>query len=145
MNTVIRVTKIFTYDSAHALLNHDGLCKNIHGHTYRLSVTITGAPLNKKNDPKDGMVMDFSDLKKIVHAVILDEWDHSLILKQDSPLTHELSVAFKKTVIVPFQPTCENMLIEIRNRLLPEIDDNFKKLTALKLEETTTSYAEWHR
>lgn len=145
MDTFIQVTKIFTFDTAHALLNHDGLCKNIHGHTYRLSVTIGGVPLCDPSSPKDGMVIDFSDLKAIVNDSFLKEWDHSLILNECSPLTRELTENFEKVVIFPAQPTCENMLIEIKNRLHSRFDSRRHSLVALKLEETPTSYAEWKR
>ena len=63
-NQNIRVTKVFTFDMAHALYGYDGPCKNIHGHTYILSVTLKGKVINENNHPKNGMVIDFSDFKK---------------------------------------------------------------------------------
>ena len=62
----IRITKEFTFETGHALYGHDGKCKNIHGHSYKLSVTVLGKPVLDSNGPKFGMIMDFSDLKKIV-------------------------------------------------------------------------------
>ena len=65
----IRVTKSFTFEMAHALWNYDGPCRNIHGHSYELLVTISGHPITDENSPKLGMVMDFGDLKKIVRIL----------------------------------------------------------------------------
>ena len=67
----IRVTKFYDFEMAHALWNYDGLCKNIHGHSYKLFVTVIGEPINNENDNKNGMVIDFSDLKKIVKEKLL--------------------------------------------------------------------------
>ena len=60
----IRITKKFTFETGHALFGHDGKCKNIHGHSYSLFVTVLGRPISESSNPKFGMVMDFSDLKK---------------------------------------------------------------------------------
>ena len=76
----IRVTKEFRFEMAHALAGHDGPCRNIHGHSYLLSVTLTGTPVNDPASPKNGMVMDFSDLKKIVDSAIVRPFDHALVL-----------------------------------------------------------------
>ena len=61
--SIVRISKEFNFDMAHALLGYDGLCKNIHGHSYTLVVTVTGAPVNDVNSPKNGMLIDFKDLK----------------------------------------------------------------------------------
>ncbi len=60
---MIRITKIFTFETAHVLYNYDGKCKNLHGHSYKLLVTVKGAINYDLSDPKNGMVMDFGDLK----------------------------------------------------------------------------------
>ena len=66
MRNYIRVTKEFPFEMAHVLWNYDGPCKNVHGHSYRLFVTLSGFPTDNKDNPKNGMVIDFSDLKSIV-------------------------------------------------------------------------------
>ena len=142
---MIRLTKIFHYEMAHALYGYDGPCKNIHGHSYELEVSIGGNPLDDASHPKHGMVMDFSDLKKIVKEQIVDRLDHALLLNGNSPHKNipELDTNFEKVIFVDYQPTCENMLMDFVNRislLLPE----HVKLISLKLKETPTSYAEWH-
>ncbi|MBA3900578.1 MAG: 6-carboxytetrahydropterin synthase [Bacteroidetes bacterium] len=142
--SIIRITKQFTFEAAHALYGHDGACRNIHGHSYKLEVTLIGTPINQPGHPKHGMVMDFSDLKKIVNKEILTPFDHALIIDANSPYAkHDFTAISQKLNLVPYQPTCENMLIDfsekIKSNLPPEV-----KLHSLKLHETGTSFAEWY-
>jgi 6-pyruvoyltetrahydropterin/6-carboxytetrahydropterin synthase len=140
----IRISKLFTLEMGHALLDHDGQCRNIHGHSYKLAVTLRGQPLDQPGHPKDGMVMDFTDLKKIVQRHILEHFDHALVLNAATPVevTSILQQHFEKTVILPFQPTCENLLLyfvkKIRESLPPTVE-----LYRVRLDETATSFAEW--
>ena len=78
---IIRLTKEFSFESAHALDGYDGLCREIHGHSYRLFVTIKGEPVSEESNPKLGMVMDFGDLKRIVNGEIIDRLDHSFVMR----------------------------------------------------------------
>jgi 6-pyruvoyltetrahydropterin/6-carboxytetrahydropterin synthase len=141
----IRVTKKFIFDMAHALYGYDGPCKNIHGHTYHLHVTILGVAISEANHPKNGMVIDFTDLKDLVKKEITDHFDHALVLNGDSPHKNieVLHQQFDKIILVPFQPTCENLIVEIKDRLVPHLS-GAQQLISLKLEETPTSFAEWH-
>jgi len=104
----VRVTKEFNFEIAHALWNYDGPCKNIHGHSYKLFVTIIGAPINDERDPKNGMVIDFGDLKQIVKQEIVDELDHAVILnsKAIANIPKEISQMFERRLILNYQPTC---------------------------------------
>lgn len=134
----IRLTKEFNFEMAHALTGYDGKCKNIHGHSYKLFVTVEGLPETDTLSPKQGMVIDFGDLKRIVNETIVDKLDHALVLADNSPFNVGLST---KTVITPFQPTCENMLLHFAHLLQPQLPPTVK-LHSLKLYETATSYAE---
>lgn len=144
MNT-IRVTKEFNFEIAHALWNYDGLCKNIHGHSYRLFVTAIGIPIEDETNPKNGMVIDFGDLKTIVNKEIVDPLDHAVILnvKAIEESTLDFNQMFEKKYIVNFQPTCENLVIDFARKLQVKLPDNLK-LHSLKLHETASSYAEWY-
>ena len=82
---MIRITKIFTFETAHVLYNYDGKCKNMHGHSYKLFVTVKGTPINDINDVKNGMVVDFGDIKKIVKEEIVDVWEHAVLLNALTP------------------------------------------------------------
>ncbi len=141
----IRLTKEFHFEMAHALWNYDGSCKSIHGHSYKLFITLLGVPLNNNIDPKNGMVADFSDIKKWVKKPILDYLDHALVISKDADsqsLAH-VSQMFDTLRIVDFQPTCENLLIDIVKKIKPLLPVTLT-LFSVKLCETATSYAEWY-
>lgn len=140
----IRVTKRFNFEMAHALLNYEGPCKNIHGHSYVLEITILGKPILSKSHPNDGLVIDFTDIKNIVQKEIIDHVDHALVINNQSPekITKHLFKQYEKVITVPYQPTCENLLIDFKNRLVPLFKGNHK-LAAVKLKETKSSWAEW--
>lgn len=141
---VVRVTKRFTFDMAHALFGYDGPCKNIHGHTYHLSVTVAGHVNTRIGDPELGLVVDFGELKAITKRMVLDEYDHALVLKNDAPYSTDpfLPHHFEKVILLPVQPSCENLLLHFRSLLLGELPASVR-LVALRLDETPTSYAEW--
>lgn len=143
-NHTIRVTKQFTFDMAHALYGYDGACKNIHGHTYKLSVCLQGKVLQESGHPKDGMVIDFTDFKRIVKECIVDVFDHALVLNGKSPHADlkEISNNFEKVIFVDYQPSCENLLLDFLHKIKPALP-NIVHINSIKLEETPTSYAEW--
>lgn len=140
----IRITKIFHFEMAHALDNYDGLCRNIHGHSYKLHVTLIGQPSKDETSPKKGMLIDFSDIKKIVQESIIDKHDHALVLNQntDKIIIDTLKQYYRKIITVPFQPTSELLLITFAQILQNALPANVK-LFGLRLNETETSYAEW--
>jgi 6-pyruvoyltetrahydropterin/6-carboxytetrahydropterin synthase len=139
----VRVTKIFDFETAHALHNYDGLCRNIHGHSYKFHVTVMGTPEENENSPKLGMVIDFGVLKKIVKENIVDVYDHSLLLLNKENIdNYKDNPLFKRIHIVDFQPTCENMVIYFSKVLKLKLPNNLK-LYSLRLYETSNSYAEW--
>lgn len=144
---MIRVTKEFTFDMAHALFNYDGPCKNIHGHTYRLQVTVSGYANQDPQNVKCGMLIDFGQLKKIVAEQVIDKYDHALVLNEAVPASLRAScyAISEKVHFVSFQPTCENMLISIRFTLLPILEKMGFTLQTVRLYETSTSWAEWRR
>lgn len=115
----ISITKQFRFEAAHTLPNHDGKCKNLHGHSYLLEVTISGA-VNKEG-PKEGMVMDFSDLSKVVDAEIISKWDHQYL-----------------NDILPFVTTAENLALECFKR----ISSQGISVSKIKLWETSKSFVE---
>lgn len=140
----IRVTKLFSFDMAHALYAHDGPCKNIHGHTYELRITLLGKVKNDAGHPKDGMIIDFSDLKKLVQKEIISNYDHALILNGNSPHAYleDLKRNFEKIIYSKTQPTCENMLVDMVDTLRRVLPTEVQ-LHQVRLQETPTSYAEW--
>jgi 6-pyruvoyltetrahydropterin/6-carboxytetrahydropterin synthase len=145
MSSIIRVTKEFSFEMAHALWNYDGPCRNVHGHSYRLFVTLYGIPLMEPDNPKNGMVIDFSDLKEIVRKEIVDVFDHSVVVSRyfDKKKKDMFSALFGNTVLVDYQPTCENLVSDFAGRISRLLPAGIK-LHSLKLYETATSYAEWY-
>ena len=127
---------------AHALFGYDGLCKNIHGHSYRLWVTIIGEVLEEENHVKNGMVLDFSLLKKIVKPEIVDKYDHSLVLNANSPHANIDFSAFEKVFLLPYQPTSENLVYDFVQVIKEKLPKNVS-LHKVILSETANSYAEW--
>lgn len=142
---VIRLTKEFSFEAAHALEGYDGPCREIHGHSYRFFVTVKGTPLCDASNPKCGMVMDFSVLKRIVNEEIVSRFDHSLVLRateSGEELYRVLSARFGNIITVDYQPTCENMLEDFAARIAARLPQGVT-LHSLRLHETATSYAEW--
>lgn len=140
----IRVTKEFPFEMAHALYAYDGPCKDIHGHSYRLLVTVIGETEQKPDSPKQGMVMDFKDLKQIVKANLIDVFDHALVLNANSPHRElkNLEPHFERILWVNYQPTCENLLIDFQDRIRAKMTFPLR-IVAMRLHETATAFAEW--
>lgn len=141
----IRITKQFSFETGHALYGYDGKCRNVHGHSYKLSVTVIGNPIEDSTNVKFGMVIDFSDLKKIVKEEIVDVFDHATVFNKNTPhveLAKELSQRGHNVLLVNYQPTSEMMVIDFAEKIKARLPKNIT-LHSLKLQETETSYAEW--
>lgn len=141
----IRITKQFNFETGHALYGYDGKCKNVHGHSYKLSVTVIGTPITDNSNVKWGMVIDFSDLKKIVKEEVVDVFDHAIVFNKNTPhinLAMNMREEGHNVILADYQPTSENMVIDfaskIKSRLPKEI-----QLFSLRLQETDSSCAEW--
>lgn len=119
---VMRIGREFTFDSAHHLLNYDGACANVHGHTYHLHIMLLGKV-------KDGFVIDFKLLKEIVQEYVISKLDHKDLNK-----------------VLDFNPTAENIAVKIWEVLDPVIDEVFRGrvvLERVKLYETPGSFVEY--
>ena len=141
----VRVSKAFHFEMAHALLNYDGLCKHIHGHSYKLLITIIGEPISETENKKLGMVMDFGDLKSIVKETVVNFFDHSLVIRKGAEkyLPKEPHEMYYKVHLLDFQPTCENLVVYIAEKVRPLFPPGVG-LFSVRLYETATSYAEWY-
>ena len=142
----IRITKQFCFETGHALYGYDGKCRNVHGHSYKLSVTVIGTPISDSNNVKFGMVIDFGDLKRIVKSEIVDVFDHATVFNKNTPhveLAKELSDRGHNVLLVDYQPTSEMMVIDFAEKIKKHLPENIN-LFSLKLQETDTSFAEWY-
>src|SRR5690606_19696527 len=141
----IRITKQFSFETGHALYGYDGKCRNVHGHSYKLSVTVIGTPVSDTSHVKLGMVIDFSDLKRIVKEEIVDKFDHATVFNKNTPhveLARELESRGHNIILVDYQPTSEQMIIDFATKIKARLPQDIQ-LHSLKLQETETSYAEW--
>lgn len=121
---MIKLTRQFRFEAAHFLPHYDGACANMHGHSYKLEVTVTGRIISDTENPKCGMIIDFKDLDKIVNDSIISEVDHSL-----------LNHTFKN-------PTAELMVSAISEKISKCLPKGVL-LVSCKLWETENSYAEY--
>ena len=143
--STVRITKQFSFETGHALYGYDGKCKNVHGHSYKLSVTVIGSPITDNTNVKFGMVIDFSDLKKIVREEIVDHFDHASVFNQNTPhveLANELKNRGHHVILVDYQPTSENMVVDFAKKIQDRLPKGIN-LHSLKLQETESSFAEW--
>ena len=143
--STIRITKQFSFEAGHALYGYDGKCKNVHGHSYKLSVTVIGNPITDTKNVKLGMVIDFGDLKKIVSEEIVDKFDHATIFNKNTPhikLAETLKNEGHDVILVDYQPTSECMVTDFAEKISKRLPQGVK-LFSLRLQETETSYAEW--
>jgi 6-pyruvoyltetrahydropterin/6-carboxytetrahydropterin synthase len=142
---IIRISKEFVFDMAHALHKYDGLCKNIHGHTYKLQVTLRGPINTDENSTKLGMVLDFSELKRIVKIPIIDRFDHALAVNTKHDMQKDVKHYQEegKFIELPFQPTCENLVVYFAEIIQKELPSHVQ-LHSLRLYETPTSWGEWY-
>ena len=141
---IVRVSKEFRWEMAHALWHYDGLCKNLHGHSYILRVTVKGEINLNSLDTKFGMVIDFGDLKEIVSKNIVKQFDHSVVLNKEARISNlkEIKEMFFRIHFLPFQPTAENLVTFFADIIKENLPRNIE-LISVKLNETANSFAEW--
>ena len=144
----IKLTKAFPLDIRHALHKYDGGPKETYGPSIQLQVTVSGYPLVAPNHPKDGMVVDFIDLKQKIKTSIIEPYNRAVMLneKTHSGLIAHLESIHEKVIQVPFQPTCENILLYFAEILQDEFKETpHVELARLRLYETVSSYVEWNQ
>jgi 6-pyruvoyltetrahydropterin/6-carboxytetrahydropterin synthase len=127
---------------AHAIYGYAGACKNIHGHSYELHVTVSTNTNYETHIPAPGFVSDFKEIKNIVTKAIIDTLDHKVVLSEAFLLKKPSYAAEENLVTWAAEPTAENMLLYIKH-ILNKIFPPEIKLVYLKLFETKDSYAEW--
>lgn len=137
----MKITKIFSFDSSHMLDGHDGKCQNLHGHTYKLEITVSDGLI--QGGAKEGMVMDFTDLKAIVKQEIIDPFDHAFIYDGGNGRESQIAALLEgwnmKTMRLNCRTTAENMSMEMFSRLKRA----GLKVCSVKLWETPMSCAEY--
>lgn len=137
-DVMLTITKSVKFDAAHVLTNHNGLCKNLHGHTYRVDVSVRQAD----NDSSD-MVMDFKDVKSICEEIVLSKFDHAFIYDETSEGESEIAAVVVKNgmraTALPFRSTAENLARWIFGALKTRIPC----IHSVRVYETADSCAEY--
>lgn len=138
---MLRLTKIFTFETAHAIYGYTGACKNIHGHSYELHVTVASPADDDNFLTATGIAFDFKEIKQIVGSAVIRQFDHKLILSARFLAAHPAFSLPENLLIWENEPTAENILIYIKKTLCDKLPPRIR-LVYLKLYETKDSYAE---
>ncbi len=143
----MQITTRLEFDAGHRIPNHKSQCRNLHGHRYALEITLSGDIINASNASENGMVMDFSDVKKIARECVVDVWDHAFLVFKDDHVVLDFlnTLPSHKTVIFPSVPTAENMAAEAFRILKSQYKDTFGNhltLERVRLYETPNSWAD---
>ena len=139
---MISITKIFRFESAHAIHQYEGSCKNIHGHSYELHVTVKAKQPTGGYVEGLGIILDFKELKSLVQSHVVKQLDHKLLLSKAYLAEHTRDFSREELNVFEVEPTAENILVFARDRILGSLPPHIK-LHSLKLWETRDSYAEW--
>ncbi|MEA3500360.1 MAG: 6-carboxytetrahydropterin synthase QueD [Candidatus Marinimicrobia bacterium] len=122
------ISKIFNFSMAHRLTFHNGKCRNLHGHTYKLEITISG------NIDKNGIIIDFGDIKKIVNKNVIDKLDHTTAIYKYDPLLLDNFPKVLRYNVFPYETTAENLAKWIYDKL-----NKLLKIEKVRLWETPTN------
>ena len=147
MPATIAITRRLEFDAGHRLPNHKSQCRNIHGHRYALELTLSSEVIHEEGAADDGMVMDFSDIKRIANEKLVDLWDHAfLVYRGDKVMVEFLaSISGHKTVVLDVVPTAENLAQAAFTILKDAYHDRFGQTLALmrvRLYETPNCWAD---
>jgi len=134
---MLTITKIFNFEAAHRITDYKGDCRHLHGHSYKLEVSVSINDMGVRD-----MLMDFKDLKEMVKKTVVQLWDHALILKDNEANHRDFDQIEGKIYWMLTEPTAERMVMWIADRLAIELPDPLQ-LTCIKLYETAGSYAQW--
>ncbi|SEI78499.1 6-carboxytetrahydropterin synthase QueD [Nitrosomonas eutropha] len=144
------ITRKFEFDAGHRISTHRSQCRNLHGHRYVLEVTILGGIITDAGAPEQGMVMDFSDVKRIIRETLVDQWDHAfLVYAGDTRVLEFLqSIDGHKTVVLEVQPTAENLALIAFDSLHRTFRNKYAgrlELEHIRLFETPNCWADVNR
>ncbi len=144
---MISVTRRLEFDAGHRIPDHRSQCRNLHGHRYVLEITLTGDVVQTPGQSDTGMVMDFSDIKRIAKSHVVDVWDHAFLVYEGDTVVRDFLAALPghKTVVLDRIPTAENLAAIIFDLLAPHYQNAYGphlKLTRVRLYETPNCWAD---
>ncbi len=142
---MVIVTKVIEWDMGHRVPNHKNKCRNLHGHRYRLEVSVQGDLCAEAGSSNEGMVFDFGDLKELLRQCISEQLDHVCMYYAEDSLLREFFAAHPEQLVaiaVPFIPTAENIVRWCYEQLKAVLPPHLK-ITRCILYETPNSWAEY--
>ncbi|HZW24072.1 MAG TPA: 6-carboxytetrahydropterin synthase QueD [Gallionella sp.] len=144
------ITRRLEFDAGHRIPNHNSQCKHLHGHRYAIEITLSGDIITTEGQSEQGMVMDFSDVKRIAKEKVVDEWDHAfLVYRGDRAVCDFLaSMPGHKTVVLDLVPTAEHLAqaaFDILNTAYRDMYGNNLRLERVRLYETPNNWADCER
>lgn len=146
----MQITRKLEFDAGHRISTHNSQCRHLHGHRYVLEITLSGNIIADEGVPEQGMVMDFSKVKRIAKSVLVDQWDHAfLVYAQDTVVVEFLkTIKDHKTVILDVQPTAENLAtiaFDMLDQAYQDSYGNHLRLEQIRLYETPSCWADARR
>jgi 6-pyruvoyltetrahydropterin/6-carboxytetrahydropterin synthase len=143
----MQITRRLEFDAGHRIPNHNSQCKHLHGHRYTIEITLSGDVITKEGVSEQGMVMDFSDVKRIAKEYVVDAWDHAFLVYRGDTVVLEFlnSLPGHKTVVMEVIPTAENLAkvaFDLLKNAYHEIYANHLKLERVRLYETPNNWAD---
>lgn len=141
------ITRKLEFDAGHRISTHDSQCRHLHGHRYVIEITLSGNIISDEGVAEQGMVMDFSKVKQIAKAVLVDQWDHAFLVYSGDTLVFNFlqSLPDHKTVVLNVQPTAENLALLAFDTLKEAYQDtygNHLQLEKVRLFETPNCWAD---
>lgn len=143
----MRITRRLEFDAGHRIPNHQSRCRHLHGHRYALEVTLSGEVIAAPGDAREGMLMDFSEVKAIAEREVVDQWDHAFLAwREDRPVLAFLATLPEhRTVIFDAPPTAEHLAQAAFSLLEPAYRDEYGnrlRLECVRLYETPNCWAD---
>ncbi len=107
----MQITRRLEFDAGHRIPNHNSQCKHLHGHRYAIEITLSGDIITRHGVSEEGMVMDFSDVKRIAKELLVDAWDHAFLVYRGDRVVLDFLATLPghKTVVLDVIPTAENL------------------------------------
>ncbi|GAB5605802.1 6-carboxytetrahydropterin synthase QueD [Sideroxyarcus sp. TK5] len=146
----MQITRRLEFDAGHRIPNHNSQCRHLHGHRYAIEITLSGEVITTEGVSEQGMVMDFSDVKRIAKEQVVDAWDHAFIVYRNDKTVLEFlgTLPGHKTVVLDVVPTAENLArvaFDLLDGAYQDIYGNHLRLERVRLYETPNNWADHTR
>ena len=143
----MQITRRLEFDAGHRIPNHNSQCKHLHGHRYAIEITLSGNVIETEGVSEQGMVMDFSDVKRIAKERVVDAWDHAFLVYSGDQVVLDFlnTLPGHKTVVLNVIPTAENLAkvaFDLLNDAYRNTFGNELKLERVRLYETPNNWVD---